>query len=364
MQGPRSPREAEYSDIISFLNAKLRPDSPWSIEAEYPTAFAPSNQRNLRVITEGDQIVSHAVWSPLLVKSPQAVYKFACIGSVVTSEAHRNQGLSREILQNCLLAAQAEDCDFAILWTDLFEFYQKLGFELAGSEILAEINGPLLETLPKTWRFEESLRVDPKALLRLYNKHTVASVRTEAQVRDFLKIPNTRVYTAWDLHGQLAAYVVEGKGADLQGCLHEWGGGVDALLALVSHVQHQQGRSLYWMIPYHCRNLIHTLQQKQVPMHHGMLGMLKLLQPERFAQKLEKFLSGGCHRSDIQIRVDREGFRFSTQHSSVYFSQQDLVQYAFGPKVPLCATQMDAKDFSSISSCLPMPLWIWGWDSI
>tara|TARA_Y100000768_G_scaffold388079_1_gene381859 strand:+ start:42135 stop:43262 length:1128 start_codon:yes stop_codon:yes gene_type:complete len=365
MEGPRVPKQTEYSDIISFLNKKLRPDTEWSILQEYPMALAQANQRNARVIyDQNNEVVSHAVWAPILIKSPQAVYKFAAIGSVVTHEQHRNQGLSSQIITECIESAKSEDCDFAILWTNLFDFYRKIGFELAGSELTAQIDQSLVDAPSGKYKIREGNNIDPKAISRVFQKHTVSSVRTENQVREYLKIPNQRVYTAWDHAGQLVAYMAEGKGADLQDYIHEWGGAMDALFELATYIHKTQKKTLQWMIPYHSMNLIRSLTERKINIHHGMLGMIKLLNAPRFAEKVQKYLQGALKRTDIEISSSENGIQFSSQHSKVKFTESEFVQYVFGPKVPFVATQMDSKDFDLVSSCLPLPLWIWGWDSI
>ena len=290
MGGPRAPKEAEYTNIISFLNTNLRPNAEWSIASEYPTTFSPENSRNIRVICEEGQIVSHAVWKPLLIRTPQAVYKFAEIGSVVTAQDHRKQGHSHQILTSCIESAKSEDCDFAILWTDLYDFYRKMGFELAGSELCAVIDQPLVDLKNRKYQIKEGANVDPDAILKVFQKHTVSTVRNTKEMKQYLQIPNSRVYTSWRADGTLAAYAVEGKGADLQSYIHEWGGSLDAIIELISHVQFQQQRQLLWLIPQHSQNLVRTLEAGKVPVHHGLLGMIKILNPQRIAEKAQKYL--------------------------------------------------------------------------
>lgn len=364
MEGPRAPLETEYSNIISFLDKNLRPKADWSITNEYPTTFSEENKRNIRVISEQGNIVSHAVWKPLLIRTPQAVYKFAEIGSVVTAEDHRKQGHSAKIIESCIESARSEDCDFAILWTDLYDFYRKMGFELAGSEMCAVIDAPIVEQASGKYKIREGNNVDPDAILRVFQKHTVSTVRTPAELRKYLAIPNSRVYTAWAADGTLAAYAVEGKGADLQAYIHEWGGALDALNDLVSHMYRQQQRQLFWLIPRHSQNLVRSLSGKGIPVHHGMLGMIKILNAPRFCEKVQRFLRGALKRTDIHVRQEKDLLVIQTSFSKISFSEREFTQYVFGPKVPQVATMMDQKDFEPISNVLPLPLWIWGWDSI
>ena len=134
MEGPRPLFDHELGEFVDFLSTQLRPSHAWSIAEEYPLAIHDANLNNVRVIKEENHFVSAAVMKPLVIKSPAGLFKVAAIGSVVTAPEHRNRGLSRQIMDDCLKAAQEHGCDFAILWTNLFDFYRKLGFELAGGK--------------------------------------------------------------------------------------------------------------------------------------------------------------------------------------------------------------------------------------
>ena len=274
MEGPRSPREAELPQVLDFLNKKLRSEAPWSIAAEYPTAFATNNLHNMRIIADDEKVLSHAVMKPLIIKSPHVIYKVGAIGSVVTDDQHRGQGFSTQVIQDCLKSATEQSCDIAILWTDLFDFYRRMGFELAGYEYSFVIEEDF-DVPPINLRFSTDPKIAPDAIYRLYSSHTVNSVRTMEETRKFLSIPETKVYTAWEPNGQLAAYAIEGKGIDLGGYIHEWGGSVSKLMALLSFIRAQKGQPYTIIVPKHSTNLIEQLQRKTVTMNQGFLGMIK-----------------------------------------------------------------------------------------
>ena len=236
MEGPRPLNESEWPHLVEFLTHSLRPEHNWSIENEYPTALNLQNRHNIRIITDQNQIVSHAVVRPMVIKSPQVIYKVAGIGSVVTHENYRNQGFSHKVLNDCLTVAKEQKCDIAILWTHLHDFYRKVGFELVGTEISHTFQNEF--AAPRVGlRYSNDRNVSPEAINRLYSQHSVGSVRTADEIKQYLKIPHTRIYTAWNADNTLAAFAVEGKGADLQNYIHECGGQVTDLLSLMSYVR-------------------------------------------------------------------------------------------------------------------------------
>jgi GNAT superfamily N-acetyltransferase len=364
MEGPRPLFEHELNELVRFLSAHLRPGKEWTIADEYPLAINDGNLNNVRVIRDDKTFLSAAVMKPLVIKSPVGIFKVAAIGSVVTNPEHRNQGLSRQVLEDCIEAARRHGCDFAILWTDLFDFYRKLGFELAGSEVSL--------TIPETFKcadvpgmkFMNTNKIDPEALLRLYSQHTTGSVRTVDEVRRLLQIPNSRVFTAWDQHNKLCAYAVEGKGADLEGYIHEWGGGVSKLMPLLKYALQQRKRPLTLIAPAHSANLIRQLRESGAQEHTGVLGMIKLLNPPAFMAKIKKYIR--AMGVDDVVLEPREG-RYYIGYKQEIFStdtETDIVRLVFGPAKASQLSNFDKETSEVFEKLFPISMWIWGWDSV
>lgn len=362
MEGPRPPHESEFPSVVKFLDTELRPKEGWSIASEYPLAFSEANLNNIRIITDQNQVLSHAVMRPIIIKSPAGLFKVAGIGSVVTSSERRNEGLSSKTIESCLEAARAHGCDFAILWTNIYDFYRKFGFELAGSERSALIDREL-NIQDSKLKILESGKVSPEAIHRVYNQHTVMSLRTVDETRKFLQIPNSRVYTAWDSTGQLKAYAIEGKGADLSGYIHEWGGGVSALLPLFAHIRKTQNRPITVILPSHSENLIRSLRENGISINEGFLGMIKILNTKNLFAKVKRH---SRHLGIADFVLDQQNGKFFIGTKDQIFqteSEQDIVRLIFGPHK---ASQIH--DFGpgaeTLERVLPLDMWIWGWDSI
>lgn len=362
MEGPRPPHESEFPHVVKFLDSQLRPNESWSITSEYPIAFSSTNLHNIRIITERDQVLSHAVFRPMIIKTPSAIFKVAGIGSVVTSTERRNEGLSSKTIQSCLEAAFAHGCDFAILWTNIYDFYRRFGFELAGTEVSVLLDQELPIHDPNL-KILEGNKVSPEAIHRLYNQHTVTSVRSVEEVRKYLQIPNSRVYTAWGSDGQLRAYAVEGKGADLNGYVHEWGGGMSALMPLFAYIRKTQGRPITIIAPGHSQNLIRTFESHGVPVNRGFLGMIKILNPENLFAKIQRHArylgvaDFAIEKRENQFVITAKGQSFVTE------SEQDIVRLVFGPQKASEIHNFGVAN-AVIENLLPIHMWIWGWDSI
>lgn len=364
MEGPRSPAETELSRVIDFLNSRLREGTGWSISSEYPTALTGSNLHNMRIITDAEQVVSHAVLKPLVIKSPHVIYKVGAIGSVVTDPNHRNRGLSTQILNDCVAEAGRQQCDAAILWTSLHDFYRRLGFELAGSEISLVLDKPFAAPSATPLKFSDAAKVSPELIQKLYSAHTVGSVRTTEDIRKFLAIPKTKVYTAWEADGTLAAFAIEGKGADLGGYIHEWGGGASKLTSLLAWIKSNREDSITVIAPRHARNLIAQLEARGAMKNEGFLGMIKILNFEQLAAKIKRaFRAEGV--ADVVLEQRDGQYLFGVGGELFTLTDPaDVTRLLFGPVDVNELDMFSEAARRKLGRLLPLPLWLWGWDSV
>lgn len=366
MQKPRAAEFNELQNIYQFLDKNLRSSVNWSVQQEYPLAFDPKNSNNIRIVKDENQdIISHAVIKPTILKTPYAVFNVAVIGSVMTDPRYRQQGLSSSLIENCIDHALQMKCDFAVLWSDLFDFYRKFHFELAGSELSMIINSQFTPVERRNdLRFIQGAQVDANAILRLYNLHSVTSHRTAEDIKKYLQIPNSRIYTAWNKNNQIEAYAIEGKGVDLQGYIHEWGGNTSALLELFKHIQTTQNKEVIVITPPHCKNIIRKCTAAGATSYEGILGMIKLIDKRAVVKKVQKMARRmGLH--DFAIEMHGETLYFGTSEG-VYKtdSESDLIHLLFGPQKPSEMHQFSEETSQKLNRLLPLPLWFWGWDSI
>lgn len=363
MDGPRSPSANEWPNILEFLNHSLRNDIEWSIANEYPTALTPTNLHNIQIISDEDRIISHAVVKPLIIKSPNLIFKVGAIGSVVTNPEYRNQGYSSQVIQSCLKLCEKQQCDVSILWTGLFDFYRKFDFELSGYEYSFIINKEII-TPQLNLRYSHDPKVAVDAILRLYNQHTVCSVRSTDELKKYLNIPNTKLYTAWDVNGKLAAYAVEGKGIDLNGYIHEWGGNTPAIMSLLNYIYNLKKHSFTFIAPKHSQGLINQLSSQVNFANEGHLGMIRIMDFAQLSTKIKRaFRAVGV--LDIVLEQQGDQYIFGCGNDLYTMSTvRDMTQLIFGP------VKWDEMNFikpetrQKLAKLLPLPFWVWGWDSI
>ncbi|OQW51935.1 MAG: hypothetical protein A4S09_09725 [Proteobacteria bacterium SG_bin7] len=351
-EGPRPPNKEELGNVVQFLNSQLRREAKWSIADEYPTTYSAENRENIRIIKGDGQVLSHAAIKTLIIKTPFGLFKVAAIGGVVTAETHRQQGLGRKILDDCVTIAKEQGHDFAILWTNLYELYRKVGFELGGSEISVVLEKPIPVASPLNLKFLKGSNISAEALEKVYSKHTVTNIRRISDIQKFLKIPNSTVYSAWTPQNQMVAYAVEGKGSDLNGYIHEWGGGVNEILHLLNFALKDQQRNITVICPGHAQNLIKSIQPHAKVFHPGYLGMIKILNKKNLTEKVNRYARLiGHSRFDLAPLIDQS-------HES------QLVRVFFGPTDSNFISKCDDKNREILNQILPIPMWVWGWDSV
>lgn len=365
MEGPRAPTSSEFTEVVKFLDENLRHETAWSVADEYPTTVNIQNLQNFRIIKDERKILSHALVKPIMIKTRRGLFKVGCIGSVVTSDESRNQGLSQSILKECLTAIEQQGCEIAILWTNLYDFYRKLGFELAGTEISILVDKPLPVIAPQ-FTITQNNKVDPAALFRLYGMHSVSSIRTLDEFEKYLKIPNCRLYTAWTKDGRLDSYVVEGKGADLQGYIHEWGGTVDGILALVNHVRKTLNKPITLISPVHAQNLIRKLEALGCKRVEGFLGMMKITNPQSLFNKVVRNARQEWGVENFVLEKRADGFFYYGVGQNIFKtdSEIDIVRLLFGPTKPSKLHDAGPEINALLDKMLPLEMWVWGWDSV
>lgn len=367
MEGPRSPYEEEYTKVLSFLHDSLRPNVKWSIEQEYPTALNVANLNNIKVIIDDENVISHAVLKPLIVKTPLLLLKVAAIGSVVTADAYRQQGHSTKVIDDCLKNAKEQGCDLAVLWTEIPDFYRKMGFELAGSEVRLTMHKPLKLETPMSLKYIKGTQVDPDAVFQLYQQHRVSTLRTLPELRKFMSIPNSNFYTAWDENGKLVAYAVEGKGMDLKGFVHEWGGQVTPLMNLLNYIYADLAKtnnSLTLLGPKHSINLSDKMVEAGAICSEGFMGMVNIIRPEQFCAKIKRVAR--YLGIDDLIFEKRDEFYYIGTSNKIFKtdSSTDIIKLVFGPAEPTDLHAFDEATLAVFAKMFPLQFWLWGWDSI
>jgi GNAT superfamily N-acetyltransferase len=207
--------------------------APWPIAAEYPIVLGEAGTAWSWCLvgeeTGGSgesEVVAHANLWPRELVSTEAV-QVGLVGNVATRTELRGRGVMARLLGEIEAEAGRAEIEALVLWSDLSEFYQKLGFKSSGRERRYVYGGKVAAAAGKAggagWR-----SVDPKTVtagdceLWLATRARTRSPtlsRTPEEMRQLLQIPGVTVYA----HAGGGGFAVMGRGADMVGVVHEWG---------------------------------------------------------------------------------------------------------------------------------------------
>lgn len=233
----RSPQTRdEIHQRNQLLQRSLRPDDlPFSIDEEYPLVLHPQFISNSFCLFEGKKLLAHANYQArfMVDSSGKTGAKLALIGNVATDAAARGRGLMRQFFSFLSEFAVKDHAAALILWSDLTQFYQKLGFRSLGRERLLTFQRSHLlklqgaSQLPPNQKVQiisaESFRPDLyQQIISLRPQRGPTLERDYLQFQRLLQIPYCDLIVIQDKE-DILAFAILGKGFDMMGVIHEWG---------------------------------------------------------------------------------------------------------------------------------------------
>ena len=356
------PQRTPIQDrALALMDPILRPGS--SLALEYPQVFGPEASGWV-VVTEfdgEDSSACTAIRRDVFIGDMRVPCAF--LGSVVTSEALRGQGLARHTLATAEARAKEGGALLAFLWADDAEVYAGMGWHPAGTEFDFLIDGGQRTFLPDAEGVRPATAEDAEAIHVLYCAHDQRVERTVQEQRSLLAIPGVTTLVR-ESEGCVTAYGCVGRGADLQGVLHEWGGEpVEFLHVLAGHLDLRDDEGLdddlVLMVPSAATGLLEYLSLTDCPGARGVLGLAKLLSLDGAADLLRSCLPDlvDVCVEGATVRLQRGGKRISLDEESLL----DLLLPAAGEgRVQRKVERRLGVPFAD----LPLAPFVWGLDSI
>ena len=344
------------------------------IASEYPLVFGETSPGRMISIGSGEEHGEVHSACAILARelvTPQARIKVGLIGSVATDPAWQGKGLATRILVEAEAALEREGCHVALLWADDPSFYYVRGYRPLGAEADYVVPRACAARLPRA----EGVRVmtddDCGTVHALYTQHASRVDRAPEETCALLACPGMETLVL-ERDGAVVAYACRGRGLDLQDAIHEWGGDVDDVLALLrAHLERrfpdqepdaEQGR-LFLMAPATEGTLHQRLQEAGVEGHLGVLGLGKVLDRQAAATLLNDLLTPAA-----TVTLDTSGrpdcFRMTAGDEDVYLDEDSflaLLLPAYGLDEEVKAFQ---ERFGLEAAPIPLQPFAWGLDSI
>lgn len=230
----RAPNSnSDFAQRSKLLQRTMRhPEDPFAIETEYPIVLDPHSSSLSLCGFESGELVAHLnVWPRLLTSQDETIkIPVALVGNVASREDVRGRGYTQALFAEAERLAKLQGIAAFFLWSDLHQFYQKLGFTSASRELRMTIPVPADFTRhpPVVLLNANTLKADDfQTFLRLRPKLPYTIERSPEEFARLTTIPATYLFAS----DSPKAFCVLGKGVDMQGVVHEWGAASPAELA-------------------------------------------------------------------------------------------------------------------------------------
>jgi len=214
--------DACYQLIASaFPKGVLSPGTEPHPLKEFPLLLSPKNRNNQLIAVQDDRVLATASFKVFSIPTPfsKVDVKISGVGLVVTDPAHRRLGIGSLLQKEVEKLAQEQGAMLSVLWSDQSDYYKKLAYLIAGSELewtvnASKIHGEMNQGAElrkvKSWseisHLSAALGAGPKRDLREYES--------------FLGLPKTDVLALFE-NNKAVAYSAVGKARDLNAVVHE-----------------------------------------------------------------------------------------------------------------------------------------------
>lgn len=267
----------------------------------------------------------------------------AMIGGVATHADWRSKGLATHVMHRCLEEAVQRGAALAFLWGSEHDFYRKFGFELAGAQARTPLSKLQLGTgieglqVEKGWSeeiFELQLRRRIGAMLKWDDASWVAA---HQGVEWYRLVSGSRTI----------AFAAYGRGIDLIGLVHEWGGSVEEVKLLLGEVLREHPDSQLLVAPWEMDDFKADLSES----HLEYLAMVRVLDPNRLAEAY-----GIQAQVTFVATADLNKWQMEIGGKSYKISPREVTKLFFGPE-RIFDTLPGARGI------FPVRLWVWGLDA-
>lgn len=358
----------DFRQLIEVLDIVFRPDGRASMEHETPQLFVPENFENLRVVYDGDRVVSHfgLLFRDALLYGHRL--GIAQVGAVATHPDWRGRGLATQLLEHCMDFARAKGAHLLMI-SGGRGLYVRNGARSVGCLYRGAIRGEHLGGMDLSSYTVRPL--DAADLPRAAFLYQCKPVRFWRPMEDWdiahrlgkAKAGNGR-YLGCYRDGELAAYVVvshPGKEGKVRVC--EQAGLTRAVLAAFNH-DLTSGDAKEAHIDLHASDgaLLHALRNAGVEFAAGPVeGTIRLVD---FVGLMESFrgyfaeLAGEAAARDLTFTQDGETFSISAPSGEVEIEGYPAIQeflFGVGEATHARLAGLDGEFGDVLRTILPLP---------
>jgi hypothetical protein len=255
-------------------------------------------------------------------------------------------------------------CHLSVLWTQRHDFYRTLGYETAGSEHLFRIGPAQLKRLSSRCTVVPYSPRYLSAIMEIHNCESLRTERTEEVWEAYLGLPKSKTLLA--LRGdKITAYAVMGKGEDFKRCILEWGGDAQDFLCLMREFAAAAGGEIMILVPVYSCELTELLERMRLPKVFEYLAMIRIIDVEGLSSVIRERMQA-LLGADFQILRVESGIKIKIgEEETTEARPGTLPRILFGPDAASTLLRgLSRTTAPALDKALPIPLFIWGLDSV
>lgn len=364
-------RTHERDELLAWLNRGLRNGRPARLEAEFhSTLFSgdPERDRDCHVLVrDRGRFASHCLVRSIDAEAMGSRIRLGLIGMVYTDPGARGRGAARLALEASVERLSQQGANLAVLWSDLDDFYARLGFERAGIENVYLLDRELCNAActdeARALEVRDAEETDWPGLERLYDAKPSRHVRAAGELERLAAAPDTRTLVALR-EGEPLGYAAMGRGDDLTGVVHEWAGDENALVACLARFAETNPEIVLLEGPTPERPT-RPLRRCGARPQPGSFALMRILDVENLWSAL---IQGSSELQQVRLGPDPSGasdYVLETPERTFALSHQSTLSLLFGPAMPrTLSLGLDNRTRAALARRFPWPLFIWGFDSI
>lgn len=376
---------AERARVLAWLDAGLRPGRPGRLEREYPLCFGPDSKAVPIVGHVGGEPAGFCILLPTRFELAGGVLGAGLISLVYTDPRVRGRGIARRVVRRAVTEARSRGLGLCLLWSEpgLADFYTRQGFTRAGGETLLALDRAILATAlagesSTSAQPASDLRIEPAresdwASILALRAQRICRVALPGAATRWLEIPELAVRVA-RRDARVVGFAMRGRGDDFAGVIHEWGGETGAVLrcceallpagdeAGLLLLAPRETSSVPWRLRVAgARTVRNALAWARIACPTAFGRDLASIVPELSALTLAEIEPGGA--SDVRLRSTNTTTGVALELGADEWLVGLLGEVDHAGSLRARASLRPVLP-ETASSKLPLPLFVWGLESI
>jgi GNAT superfamily N-acetyltransferase len=242
VDGPRSARPDELTEVIGLVDAAMRQGSDQTLRTDYPLVYAPENLANVHVVAVDGRVVATAPVLPRAIRLVEGgpTIRIGIISPTATDPAHQHRGYGSACVAACIARMEQTGVELSVLWTMVatFPFYELNGYQAIRPDLesigLTADDATAFRTTGDLAVHELDVgdRTVLEAIRALHEDDGPGIVRAPEDWPRLLALPKMRTLVA-RRGARVVGYLVDSRASNKPGILEAggWPWAIEALLA-------------------------------------------------------------------------------------------------------------------------------------